>query len=126
MPDHYAPTEAGRIIAALQQEIEQLRKAKPATLRMEGAHRVAKDAITRELCWAAIGARIWPAHLAPPRTPQQSFTWLHHLDTPAGRIVYRVTDEELPLFDHVLRVKYDDTPSGDKLAILHALATVGS
>ncbi len=96
-----------------------------ATARMEGARAVSKAAITRELLWAAIGSQIWPAYLAEPRKPQENFPYILCLNTPAGLMVYRVSDEELPLFDHLDRRGIEERESGDKWAILHALAQDG-
>lgn len=102
------------------------KREQSATTRMEGARRVKHDAVTRELLWAAIGARVWPAYLAKPRIEQANFPFILCIDSPAGPIVYRVSAEELPLFDRLERRESGpDYESGDKMAALLLLASDG-
>lgn len=102
------------------------RKPQPATVRMEAARRVKSEAITRELLLVSILTRFWPARLMRPSSPQQTFRWLLELDTPAGLVVWRVTDEEAEIFSHVEhREAKSKAPAIDKTAVLLSLATVG-
>lgn len=102
------------------------RPPQPATVRMEAARRVKQDAITRELLLVSCLTRFWPARLMRPSSPQASFTWLLELDTPAGMVFWRVTDDEEPLFAHVEhRETKSRAPAIDKTSVLLSLATVG-
>ncbi len=101
------------------------KREQPATKRMEGARAVSKAAVTRELLWAAIGARIWPSYLAEPRKPQEMFPYILCIESPAGLLVYRVSDEELPMFERLERRGPQESDGCDKWATLHALAQDG-
>ncbi len=86
-----------------------------------------RSVIDRELVLVAVLSRVWPSHLAPPLKPQVTFKWIVCVHSPAGFLVWRVSDEELPLFDHLERRENDavDYVAGDKLALLLLLATEG-
>lgn len=86
-----------------------------------------RDVLNRELLLVAVLSRVWPAHLAPPRKPQQMFPFIVCLHSPAGHLVWRVSEEELSLFDHLERRANDakDYTAGDKMALLLLLATEG-
>ncbi len=97
--------------------------------RLEGARDVKADTVARELLWVAIVCRdgIWPAWRSAPRKPQKMFPELLHLETPAGRIVYRLAVEEIQMFEH-LELRENDgvkCSGGDKMARLLHLATEG-
>lgn len=97
-----------------------------ATERMEAARSVKHDAVMRELCWASIGTRLWPSFLMPNARPQPNYDWLLAIESPAGRLVYRVANDELAAFDHLERRDTNDgVPSVDKFAALLTLATMG-
>lgn len=103
--------------------------SKSATDRLQAARSVKDDAVLRELLWVAIAVRagVWPAWRSLPRKPQQNFPELLHLETPAGRIVYRLASAELPLFaDLELRENDGEECTGmDKLSRLQMLAEEG-
>ncbi len=86
-----------------------------------------RSVIDRELVLVAVLSRVWPSHLAPPLKPQQTFKWIVCIHSPAGPMVWRVSDEELSLFDHLERSANDakDYTAGDKLALLLLLASEG-
>ena len=110
------------MIADLQRRLAEYER-KPATSRMQGARRAKRDAIDRELLLVAILTHLWPAHLAPPSKPQRAFSHVLHIETPAGRLCYRLTEDELPLFDHLSTwTKPDPTPQDDKIAVLSVLS----
>jgi len=96
-----------------------------ATERMTAARAVKHEAITRELCWASIASRFWPSCLMPPKLAQLNYPFICVIETPAGRIVYRVSTEELPLFEHLQRRANDGADQADKSATLLALAVNG-
>ncbi len=97
--------------------------------RLEGSRDVKADTVARELLWVAIACRegIWPAWRSDPRVPQKTFPELLHIDTPAGRIVYRLALEEIPMFEHLEKRENDGAvcTGGDKMARLLHLATEG-
>ncbi len=104
------------------------RPPRPLTERLEASRSVKTDAITRELLWAAIGSRIWPAFITLPWKRQTGeFTHMLCIDSPAGRIAYRLRADELPMFEHLPRKENDglECGAGDKLSRLLHLATDG-
>ena len=101
------------------------RRPTSATERMDSARAVKQETVTRELCWASIASRFWPACLMKPRIEQLNYPFLCAIETPAGRIVYRVSLEELPLFEHLERKPNDGADQTDKAAALLALAVNG-
>jgi len=99
-----------------------------ATELKERSREVTKAAVARELMLVSCLSRFWPAHLCEPSKPQPTFKRLVCLHTPAGHLVWRVSDDELPLFAH-LDLQANDAPkamgSTDKLATLLLMATEG-
>ena len=93
-----------------------------ATERLEASRSVKDDCLVRELALAAIVARmgIWPAWRSFPTKPQKLFPELLNLETPAGRIVYRLTAEEVEMFGFLERRPNDGASctAGDKMARL--------
>lgn len=102
---------------------------KTATERLEGSRDVKDDTIVRELMWVAIVCRmgIWDAWRSPPSLSQKMFPEMLHIESPSGRIVYRLTAEEIPMFEHLERRDNDGVActGGDKMARLLHLATEG-
>jgi hypothetical protein len=102
---------------------------KTTTERLAGSRDVKADTLARELLWVAIVCRegIWPAWRSAPAVPQKTFPELLHIDSPAGRIVYRLAVEEIPMFEHLeLRDNdHEECTGGDKMARLLHLATEG-
>ena len=100
---------------------------KTATARAEAARESTKTAMSREICWVAIGSRIWPSYLFLPRATQPNFPALVCIESPAGPMVYRVAADELTLFDHLERRQDGPTTyiAGDKMIALLHLATEG-
>lgn len=97
--------------------------ASTATERMNSARSVKADAITRELCLVSIVSRFWPSCLMPPLVEQQRYPFVCIVNTPAGRLAYRVHADELPLFSHLQRVPNDGVNAEAKLPLLMMLAT---
>lgn len=103
--------------------------AQSATERLEAARKVKDDAIARELAWVAIVVRsgLWPAWLSVPRRPQSSFLYVLNIETPAGRLIYRISEVEFALFSQLEERPNDGLGGGaaDKLGILTHLASEG-
>lgn len=103
-----------------------------ATERMEAARKVKAEAISRELVWAAAASRLmtmWDCKLMKPRVEQENFPCLLVLDTPVGRMVYRLTEEEWKQFrkdglaDHLGPIQENDgKQADDKFLVLAQLA----
>ncbi len=100
-----------------------------ASDRLEAARKVKDDAIAREIAWAAIVVRagIWPAWVSIPKRNQTAFPYILNIDTPAGRLVYRLRPEELAMFGDLAERPNDGLGGGwdDKLNILTLLASEG-
>lgn len=101
-----------------------------ATERLDASRNVKQEAVAREMAWVAIVVRagLWPAWLSAPRVRQSGFPWLLHLETPAGRLVYRLAaDEQLELFPNLKERPNDGAActGDDKIARLLHLATEG-
>lgn len=102
--------------------------SKTATERMEGARAAHRDTLASVILWAAIGSRLWPSFLAPPGKADAMFPWVLCIDSPAGRIAYRLTEADLPAFAHVVRLEQNDQvpcSKDDRMARLLHLATEG-
>jgi hypothetical protein len=102
---------------------------KSATERLIAARAVKDDAVAREIAWVAIvvHAKIWPAWVSPPLRPQAGFPYVLNMETPAGRLIYRLAKDELEMFRHIDERPNDGIGGGaaDKLAILSHLAMDG-
>jgi hypothetical protein len=98
-----------------------------ATEKMERSRATTKYVAARELLYAGILARIWPAFLTEPKQPQVNFPALLCVESPVGLLVWRLTLEELEGFKET-GLKYranPGMPAEDKMAALYALAMEG-
>lgn len=102
-------------------------KTMSATEKMERSRERTKTVVARELLYAGVLARLWPSWVTAPIRPRinPKFPWLLCVDTPAGLLVWRLTDEEVPFFDYVDRKANDGRPAEDKEGTLYALAAGG-
>lgn len=99
-----------------------------ATEKALASREATKAAVARELMLVSCLSRVWPAHLCQPLKPQPLLKRLVCLHTPGGRLVWRLSDDELPLFSHLQDAPNDapkDTGATGKLAVLLTLATEG-
>lgn len=100
-----------------------------ATERLDAARSVKQDAITRELAWVAIVCRagIWPAWISQPAKRQTGLPYLLNIESPAGRLVYRIAEEEIAMFELLAERPNDGEAcdKSDKMARLLHLATEG-
>lgn len=109
------------------------KQAQTATERMEAARAATLAARDRDLVAAGIYARLWPSFMAPTRDrnglPDEMFPLALHIDSPAGRLSYRLAEGDMPVFEHV--TERSDKPEttkctqADKVARLFHLATEG-
>lgn len=87
-----------------------------------------KAFLKRELLWATIASKhfhaVTEAFLMPSEKPSPNLPMLLVLETPAGRIVYRLSEDELTsgLFDHLQKRPNDGKPAEDKIGTLWQLA----
>lgn len=99
-----------------------------ATEKMEKARANTRRSAARELLYGVILSRLWPSYLMPAKTRQAVNGELQHVvsvDTPAGRLIYRISAEERPLFAHLEERANDGKPAEGKEGILAALAEHG-
>jgi hypothetical protein len=102
---------------------------KSASDRLEAARKVKDDAIARELAWVAIvvRAKLWDAWISIPRLNQTGFPYILNIETPTGRLIYRLAESEMDMFRDLEERPNDGKGGGwaEKLAILTHLATEG-
>ena len=68
---------------------------KSATERMTAARDATLDILTMELCYAArFASREWPSFLAPTERPDALLPLVLCIDSPAGRLAYKVSEAE--------------------------------
>jgi len=96
-----------------------------ATARAHASREATKKAMTRELLSGRIFARTWPAYVTAPKTPNASFSLLLCVESPAGLLTYRLSEDEYGLVDGIPRRPNTGENPVDRLPILHALATIG-
>jgi hypothetical protein len=97
-----------------------------ATERMQRSRAVTQTAMTRELLYAGVLARVWPSYLTEPIKPQPNMPALLCVESPAGLLVWRLSLEELDGFKEWLPYRPNDRrPSEDKLVALQVLAFDG-
>lgn len=99
----------------------------PASTRAERSRQATKYVTARELLYAGVLARLWPSYITTPIEPRRnpSFPWLLCVETPAGLLVWRLTDDEVVFFDYVTRKDNDGRKSENKEGTLYALASEG-
>ncbi len=68
-----------------------------ATARMERSREATKRAAARELLYCGILARLWPSFVAEVDNPV--YPWIVCVQSPAGELTWRLTEEERPFFD---------------------------
>lgn len=96
-----------------------------ATEKMERSREQTKRMATRELLYAAVFARLWPSYLAEVRPANDSYPVILCVESPAGRLTWRISSEELPYFEEWLKT----TPNAgeraeDRTPVLMALSDV--
>jgi hypothetical protein len=83
--------------------------------------------MTRELMLVAILSRIWPSHRCLPRRKQKNLPEMVCVHSPAGILMWRISEQEAPLFEHLALSENhaDHYRAGDKEALLLLLASSG-
>ncbi len=94
-----------------------------ATARAERARATALAATARELLYAGIIARLWHSYISD--VVNTDFPFLLCVDSPAGLLTWRLTNEESEMFDWVERGATHLKRAIDRTPILHALAANG-
>lgn len=99
-----------------------------ATARAERSREATKQAIARELLYAGILARMWPAYVATgdPKRVNADFPYILCVDSPAGTLRWRLSEEEREMFDWIDVTDWNGEKPVDRTATLLALATDGS
>lgn len=107
-----------------------------ATARAEKSRQATKNAIARELLYAGILARLWPAFvMAPDPEKLQSerekrylreYPYILAIESPAGWLAWRLSPEEHEAFEWVPTREHQGEKVEDRTAVLLALATDGS
>ncbi len=97
-----------------------------ASARAERSREATKAAITRELLYAGVLSRLWPAYLTQPCRDNPVFPWLLCVESPIGVIVWRLTEEERPFFEWITDYRTNTGERAhDRIAILMALSADG-
>lgn len=106
-----------------------------ATARAERSREATKQAMARDLLYAAILARIWPAVVMKPDPDGKSdsvkrglveFPYILAIDSPAGWLTWKLSPDEYEMFDWVPKREHHGETVTDKLPALTLLATDGS
>jgi hypothetical protein len=101
-------------------------KQQSVSHRLLRSREVTRHVVARELLYAGILARIWPAFLTEPTVPQVNFPALLCIESPAGLLVWRLSADELAGFQDWIPYRDNPgTPAEDKFAALYALAMEG-
>lgn len=97
-----------------------------ATERMERSRATSRMAMARELMMAGILARLWPSYLTTPKIPNEEYPLLLCVESPAGRLIWRLSIDELAFFEDWISTqpRVDETPA-DRLPVLQSLAENG-
>lgn len=99
-----------------------------ATARAERSREATKAAIARELLYASILARLWPAYLCEVHGINEDFPYLLCVQAPSGdRLTWRLSPEEYTAFEWLGPVHSNSGERAkDRTDVLLALATDGS
>lgn len=100
---------------------------KTATERMDIARAAHQETKAEIVLLASILSRVWPSWVSPPLRPDGKFPKIVCIESPAGRLTYRLAEDELSAFEHL-----DERPNDavacstvDRRALLNLLATEG-
>lgn len=98
-----------------------------ATERMARSRETTKAVVARELIYAGVLSRVWPSYITTPNKLRNnpSFPYLLCVKSPAGLLVWRLTEDEAIFFDWLEERPNDGADSEDKAATLYALASGG-
>lgn len=94
-----------------------------ATDKMEKARANTRRAAEREILYGVIFSRIWPSWLH--LTDNEDYPQILVVESPAGRITWRVAIDETMLVEHLEQRQRTSDKAVDRLPVLHALAENG-
>jgi hypothetical protein len=97
-----------------------------ATARAERSRATTRAATARELLYAGVLSRVWPAYLTAPVKPNDGYPWLLCVESPVGVIVWRLAIDEREFFEWVTEERPNaGERAHDRTAILMALSADG-
>ncbi len=94
-----------------------------ATEKMDRSREMTKRMAARELLYAGVLARLWPAYLAPSKPSNDAFPLLLCVESPAGLLTWRLDSDECVMFDWLEQRDNAGEKATDRTPILHGLAT---
>lgn len=94
-----------------------------ATEKMERARQNTRASMARELLYGVIFSRLWPAWLH--LTNNEEYPHILVVESPAGRMTWRVAIDELSLVEHLEQRERTSQKAADRTPILLHLATEG-
>lgn len=69
-----------------------------ATEKMDRAREMTKRMAARELLYAAVFARLWPASLVESKPENEDYPYVLCVESPCGRLTWRISSEEQDYF----------------------------
>lgn len=99
-----------------------------ATEKMDAARRATKEIRKRDLLAAGIYARLWPSYMAHSKGREgrqdEFFPWVLHIESPEGRLSYRLSTDDAGLFMHVTDRRSEYVTSSTQAGKQKALETL--
>ena len=94
-----------------------------ATDKMEKARENTRRSAARELLYGVIFSRLWPAWLH--ETDNEAYPLIMVVESPAGRMTWRIADDETMLVGHLEKRQRTSQKAADRTPILLHLASDG-
>lgn len=94
-----------------------------AAEKMKRARQNTRVSMARELLYGVIFSRLWPAWLHPTDNPE--YTHILVVDSPAGRMTWRVAADEFAIVEHLEQRERTSQRAVDRMPILLHLAMEG-
>jgi len=96
-----------------------------ATEKAQRARDAHKDTRNEIIAVAAVLARVWPSWIAPAKRPDPLFPLVLCIESPAGRLAYRLAEDDMPALEHVAHRQKNDGVSCSKIERLGRLSDLG-
>ncbi len=93
------------------------------TEKMDRAREMTKRLAARELLYGVMFSHIWPTWLHP--TDNADYPYIMVVDSPAGKMTWRVADDETAIVEHMERREHTSQRAIDRTPMLLHLATEG-